>query len=255
MLKQWERGLDGPTIAKKLGLGTSTVYRALRAKGIDPAAAPARPKRDPRRKHTIEQEQEICRRYAAGESLASVAKDFDCDWNTIKAVVLRNGGEMRPAGGRFRETTDDEVAEIVRRYNAGESQADIAFSLGTSQVWVSRLLRMRGEVPADWRRKAAWKGGRVEGDYIQIWVGADEPMAEMRNSMGYVAEHRLVMAGALGRPLTRQETVHHIDGDHHHNDLGNLQLRQGNHGKGAWFVCGDCGSHNVIAQALPEEEP
>lgn len=29
--------------------------------------------------------------------------------------------------------------------------------------------------------------------------------------------------------------------------ISNLQLRQGNHGKGAAFQCADCGSHNIKA--------
>ncbi len=72
----------------------------------------------------------------------------------------------------------------------------------------------------------------------------------MRNRMGYVFEHRLVMARSLGRPLAPKETVHHIDGDRQHNDLSNLQLRSGRHGNGAVYRCRDCGSHNVEAVPL-----
>lgn len=41
---------------------------------------------------------------------------------------------------------------------------------------------------------------------------------------GYVMEHRLVVAQALGRPLTRAECVHHIDHDPLNNALENLML-------------------------------
>ena len=95
-----------------------------------------------------------------------------------------------------------------------------------------------------------WKGGRhtdLQG-YVHVLVPENEPVVgQMRDRRGYVTEHRLVMARALGRPLHGRETVHHLNGDRGDNRLKNLQLLHKPHGPGAGFECGDCGSRNVKA--------
>ena len=56
----------------------------------------------------------------------------------------------------------------------------------------------------------AWKGGRTidTAGYVLIKDRAN-PMA---GKNGYVREHRLVMSRIVGRPLSRSEHVHHING-------------------------------------------
>jgi hypothetical protein len=62
---------------------------------------------------------------------------------------------------------------------------------------------------------------------------------------GQIKEHRLVMQRHLGRQLERWETIHHIDGDRSNNEIENLQLRTGQHGKGITLRCRDCGSCDI----------
>ena len=60
--------------------------------------------------------------------------------------------------------------------------------------------------------------------YIKIWVDEGDFFAPMRGKVGYVAEHRLVMARSLGRNLHTWEQVHHKDGEKHNNKIENLEI-------------------------------
>ena len=57
-----------------------------------------------------------------------------------------------------------------------------------------------------------WGGGRYieEEGYVQIRLSKDDPFYSMVNSSGTVYEHRYVMAQHLGRPLAKDEIVHHL---------------------------------------------
>ena len=70
----------------------------------------------------------------------------------------------------------------------------------------------------------AFKGGRkVRPDgYIMILAPDDHPARS--NPYPYVLEHRLIMEQHLGRYLTEEEVVHHVDGNPSNNDIENLRL-------------------------------
>jgi len=72
----------------------------------------------------------------------------------------------------------------------------------------------------------AWKGGRCKDKdgYILICLSPEDFFASMRNSQGYVFEHRLVVARKLKRCLHPWELVHHRDKIKDHNFESNLQL-------------------------------
>jgi hypothetical protein len=68
----------------------------------------------------------------------------------------------------------------------------------------------------------SWKGGRTtnkEG-YVKIRA-VDHPRADRH---GYIWEHHAVMEEAMGRYLTADENVHHINGVRDDNRLSNLEL-------------------------------
>jgi hypothetical protein len=60
----------------------------------------------------------------------------------------------------------------------------------------------------------------TNGRYIQV-LSHGHPNVDYAS---YVMEHRLVMEEKIGRYLTKDEIIHHKDGDGHNNNIDNLQL-------------------------------
>lgn len=112
---------------------------------------------------------------------------------------------------------------VLQHYAEHKSiiKASKQFNIGLATA--NRILKKNG-VSRDGRFKENnqnWSGGKsYSGGYVKI----RDPLNIMRDARGYVWEHRLVMARHIGRPLTRTEVVHHIDGNKQNNDISNLML-------------------------------
>lgn len=71
----------------------------------------------------------------------------------------------------------------------------------------------------------AYNGGRYKCNGYYVVFSPDHPFASKKN---LVLEHRLIMEKKIGRYLTEQEVVHHIDRDKTNNDPDNLMLFKNN---------------------------
>ena len=82
-------------------------------------------------------------------------------------------------------------------------------------------------------RNPAWKGGvtyfRKHGNYKPIkYVRCPPEFMPMARKDGYIMEHRLIAAQAMGRCLLRTEVVHHENHDPQDNRVENLAVFSSN---------------------------
>ena len=99
-------------------------------------------------------------------------------------------------------------------------------------------------IPRRGEKNHSWKGGRqlrLDG-YIMVWLSKDDFFYPMANSNGYVLEHRLVVAKALGRCLQAWEIVHH---KHTKYPAGSIEDKQDNRYPENLQIVSDIG-HNQI---------
>lgn len=235
--------------AKRFGISATTIYRLFKARNIE--CDGLKLYRTSIRK--LPDAQVIREKYESGKFASEIAKEYGVCTATVLEALGKAGVKRRRRGNTRKEVTEADRQRIFDLYAELGSATAVASMLGRHQVVVSRVLKKAG-LGGKGRMEThrSWKGGKVKtsGGYIGIMVPRDDQFACMSDSVGYVLEHRLVMARSLGRPLTKEETVHHIDGNKGNNELSNLQLRSGRHGKGVVFKCRSCGSHDIIESEL-----
>ena len=250
VVKMYKDGIPGTEIARANNIGKNTVYKILKREGLIPVEGK-------RNRFSLEQEECIVKEYIDNKmSLHSIAKKFNCNFITVRNVLLRHNCEMKKRGNITIMKTEQELENIKNEWISGVSQTDLAKKYGVGQTTMSRFLAHNGitqsEKQAKGPRHSNWIGGRAvdTNGYVYIKMHCDDKFFDMAYLSDYVPEHRLVMAKHLNRSLTKKETVHHINGNRSDNRIENLQLRNGVHGKGQCWKCQDCGSTNVIPHKI-----
>ena len=143
-------------------------------------------------------------------STSQIAKLKGTEKSTIRWALLRKGIKTRSAS---------EAQKMLIEYKYRPSNAGVAHP--------------------------NWKGGRIRtgrGDrrYIEVKIFSDNPYYCMANKMGYVMEHRLLMAQHLNRPLLKSEHVHHVNGDTQDNRVENLQVLTSDDHNIRTMICVQC---------------
>lgn len=201
--------------------------------------------------HSTETKNNVEGMLRKGYPLRRISDESGVPYATVYSWAKKWGVDFNSDSSKI----SNEVREaIYKDWRSGMKQKDVAEKYGVQRNTVMRIRKEFGEDTGIKYGKGhhLWNGGVIEysGGYLAEKLTPDDPMISMAKSDRYVFQHRLVMARHLGRPLSPDETVHHINGNRQDNRIENLQLRQGRHGRGVRFVCCDCGSSNVLENML-----
>jgi len=122
----------------------------------------------------------------------------------------------------------EEAQTILELAREGKRSVDIAEVIGKTPKAVQKFFRrydfpnLHNICPRQREEQVGWKGGVKEVKGYLYQRVKNHPNKSKHG--GYVAVHRLVMEKKLGRYLSREEVVDHIDGDTKNNHPDNLRV-------------------------------
>ena len=203
VLDSYRSGSTVRDLSRKYACQTSVVTKALHDQGVEPRRGMGR--------LTLDQQDALVKKYQDDQpTFRALSEEFGITPSAVSKLLKRRGVKT----DKWESWTPERYERLKKAVDMGLSQVAIAKAFHTSQSNISIRLRILGVPPQEPRsgeNHGSWKGGRVNvGGYTYIRMSEGDLEYGKPNASGYVAEHRLVMGKAIGRPLTESETVHHL---------------------------------------------
>ena len=194
--------------------GKKIDYRSTRCRPCAALVGASKVRKD------IPDREKIPAMYAGGMSTVAIAKQVGLSKGAVHSVLRSRGVQLRTEKESLQLLyPDGRKGELASNWKGGR-----LFHKSERQYENGKLRVAKSD--AEQSRKGPngrhWKGGRwrIQQGYIYVY----QPEHANATKAGYVMEHRLVMSRHLGRPLKRNEFVHHLNGIKDDNRMENLQL-------------------------------
>ena len=201
--RRYEAGESTVHLSKICGCSSDTISRRIVSAGGEIC-----PMGESRRIKLPITDEEIRRRYEAGEHSYELAKECGCDYTVITRRIKAAGGQIRGIGESQRVKLPITDEELRRRHEAGESTVELANICGCGHHVICRRIRaVGGEVIRDTSgaRNPSWKGGISFEPYCPKFN--DALKEEIREKYGRVC----ALCGKTEEANGRKLSVHHID--------------------------------------------
>lgn len=199
--------------------------------------------------------------YNRGKALSEIADRFGFSITTVRKKLIEHGVKIRPRGrqtdtGRVLNSEDEQkliALYLENELTNAEALAAVGLPKTANDVLYSALRANKIQ-----RKSSSPQHGKTAPDghvtinsdgYAQEKVPADWKFLGKMSGYGsgrWILQHRKVMAEHLNRPLTKDDIVHHKNGNRTDNRIENLQLVTPNsHSSGQSYRCCKCGSTDV----------
>lgn len=158
-------------------------------------------------------EEFIRQRFSEGCSLRMIATELGTDHSTLSARAKEAGIVVPTKAESAAHTWKNHVHPRIGK--KGKDCPTYGYKMSEK---TKEIIRAANSAENNYH----WSGGRKahSSGYILVYA----PEHPYRDTTGFVLEHRLVYEKLLGRYLSSDELIHHINGNKADNRIENLEL-------------------------------
>ena len=137
--RRYLAGENTVQLGNAFGVNNPTIGRILKRNGVK-----VRSQSEAQRALDTAAEQEICRRYLAGENTVQLGNAFGVDNATIGNILKRNGVKVRSKSESHGGLDAAAEPEVCRRYLAGENTYQLGNAFGVDNATIGYILKRNG---------------------------------------------------------------------------------------------------------------